>query len=43
MPVYVREGAEIPLYPEHVDCTDEMDLQKTTVVKIDNSFKGYRL
>ena len=43
MPVYVREGAEIPLYPEHVDCTDEMDLQKTMVIKIDDSFKGYKL
>ena len=43
MPVFVREGAEIPMYPEHVECTDEMDLQKTIVVKIDENFKGYQL
>ena len=43
MPVFVREGAEIPIYPEHVECTDEMDLGKTAVVKIDENFKGYRL
>jgi len=41
--VFVREGAEIPIYPEHVECTDEMDLGKATVVKIDENFKGYRL
>ncbi|NDW12234.1 alpha-xylosidase [Bacteroides sp. 214] len=28
MPVYVRYGAEIPMYPEVVQCTDEMDLKK---------------
>ena len=43
MPVFVKEGAEIPIYPEHVECTDEMDLGKTAVVKIDENFKGYRL
>jgi len=43
MPVYVREGAEIPFYPEHVECTDEMNLEKTTVLTIDNTFNGYKL
>ena len=43
MPVYVRRGAQIPLYPESVDCTDEMDLQKTVLLSIDNDFKGYKL
>lgn len=43
MPVYVREGAEIPLYPERVDCTDEMDLSKTVSLKIDQNFKGFEL
>ena len=43
MPVFVREGAEIPVYPEHVECTDEMDLQKTVVLKIDEHFKGYQI
>lgn len=40
MPVYVREGACIPVYPEDVDCTDEMDLSKVTHLCIDDSFKG---
>ena len=43
MPVYVREGAQIPMYPEHVECTDEMDLQKTIIVTIDEQFKGFNL
>lgn len=43
MPVYVREGAQIPMYPEHVECTDEMDLQKTIITTIDEHFKGYNL
>ncbi|MBP1675723.1 MAG: Alpha-D-xyloside xylohydrolase [Bacteroidetes bacterium] len=29
MPVFVKEGAEIPMYLEDVNCTDEMDLNKT--------------
>ena len=40
MPVYVREGAEIPYYPEQVQCTDEMDLNKQVSLRIDNGFKG---
>lgn len=40
MPVYVREGAEIPIYPEDVDCTDEMDLSKSVMLRIDEHFKG---
>ena len=40
MPVYVREGAEIPYYPEQVQCTDEMDLNKQVSLRIDNDFKG---
>jgi len=43
MPVYVRKGAEIPLYPEDVDCTDDMDLTKTVTLKIDETFKGITL
>lgn len=41
MPVYVREGAEIPFYPETVQCTDEMDLSKTKTMKIDSAFEGF--
>lgn len=40
MPVYVREGAVIPFYPELVQCTDEMDLAKTVEIVIDGKFKG---
>jgi alpha-D-xyloside xylohydrolase len=40
MPVFVRPGASIPLYPEDVDCTDDMDMTKTTQLVIDEAFKG---
>ena len=43
MPVYVRPGAQIPIYPHDVDCTDEMDLQLTTLLNIDEQFSGYPL
>lgn len=43
MPVYVREGAVIPLYPEEVDCTDDMDMDKVVEIKIDGGFKGVEL
>lgn len=33
MPVFVKEGAEIPMYLEDVNCTDEMDLNKTIKIK----------
>ncbi len=29
MPVFVKYGASIPMYPEEVNCTDEMNLTKT--------------
>lgn len=41
MPVYVRSGAVIPIYPEEVECTDEMDLSKSIALHIDENFKGY--
>lgn len=40
MPVFVREGAVIPIYPEDVECTDEMNLTQTTGLVIDPGFKG---
>lgn len=43
MPVYVRKGAVIPMYPEEVDCTDQMDFSKTQQIIIDNNFKGYTI
>lgn len=40
MPVYVREGDVISVYPEDVDCTDEMNLTKSVPLRIDADFKG---
>lgn len=40
MPVWVKKGALIPMYPEAVNCTDDMDLQKTISIAIDANFKG---
>ena len=40
MPVYVRQDAVIPIYPEDVECTDEMDLYKSVALHIDHNFKG---
>lgn len=42
MPVYVRDGAVIPVYPESVDCTDQMDLSKTVNIVVDDTFEGIR-
>jgi alpha-D-xyloside xylohydrolase len=39
-PVFVKKGAVIPLYPEPVSRTDEMDLGKTVSLKVDASFRG---
>ena len=43
MPVFVREGARIPLYPDDVDSTDDMDLTKTVWLEITPSFQGFEL
>lgn len=40
MPVYARLGAELPLYPDMVDSTDDMDMSKVVTVVVDDSFKG---
>ena len=40
MPVWVKKNAIIPIYPDHVNCTDEMDLDKVVDMKIDESFNG---
>jgi len=40
MPVWVKFGAEIPFYPEHVNSTDDIDFEKVINLKIDNFFKG---
>ena len=40
MPVFVRPGARIKIYPDDVDCTDQMDLGKATAIEITEDFKG---
>ena len=40
MPVYVRKDAVIDIYPQEVECTDEMDLSKSMTLTIDENFKG---
>ncbi len=40
MPVFVRRGAVIPVYPYDVDSTDDMDLNKTEYITIDDDFRG---
>jgi len=41
MPIFVRDGAEIPVYPEKVACTDEMDMNKVKQIKIESGFCGF--
>ena len=44
MPVFVREGARIPLYPaDNVQSTDDMDLSRAEVMEITEDFKGLSL
>jgi len=40
MPVWVKANSVIPIYPESVDCTDDMDLSKTKTIQIDENFMG---
>lgn len=40
MPVWVKYGAELPLYPGHVNCTDDMELSAAYPLTIGNDFKG---
>ena len=40
MPVFVRPGSLIKMYPDDVDCTDQMDLSKAVTIEITKEFKG---
>ena len=40
MPVFVRPGALIRLYPDEVECTDQMDLSKAVTIEITKDYKG---
>ncbi len=41
MPIFVRQGASIPVYPEYVSCTDEMDMAKVCHLVFDDTYKGF--
>ena len=40
MPVWVKYGATIPFHLDKVSCTDEMDLNKSDEIMIDENFIG---
>ena len=40
MPVFVRPGALIKLYPDDVDCTDQMDMKKVVTIEISKEYEG---
>jgi len=40
MPVYVKYGAQVPIYPHLVQCTDEMDLAQTVTLTFDDRYQG---
>jgi len=43
MPVFVRPGASIRMYPHDVDSTDDMDLSQSVTIEITEDFKGIGL
>jgi alpha-D-xyloside xylohydrolase len=40
LPIFVVMGAEVPIYPETVQHTGEMDLSKVVRIRFDSSFRG---
>ncbi len=40
MPVFVRPGAQLRLYPDLVDSTDQMDLSRAVALEIGDDYKG---
>jgi alpha-D-xyloside xylohydrolase len=42
MPIYVRLGAQVPVYPHRVQCTDEMNLSKAAKLVFDDGYQGLR-
>jgi alpha-glucosidase (family GH31 glycosyl hydrolase) len=40
MPVWARTGASLPVYPLPVSCTDEMNLNRTVRLIIDETYQG---
>jgi alpha-D-xyloside xylohydrolase len=42
MPIYARLGAQVPVYPYRVQCTDEMDLNRSATLVFDDGYQGLR-
>ncbi|MEP0366417.1 MAG: alpha-xylosidase [Cyclobacteriaceae bacterium] len=40
MPVWVRKGANVSVYPELVNCTDDMNMNKTRELQVGDGFNG---
>jgi alpha-D-xyloside xylohydrolase len=40
MPIYVKYGAQVPIYPHPVQCTDEMDLAQIATLTFDDTYQG---
>jgi alpha-D-xyloside xylohydrolase len=40
MPVFVRKGAQVPVYPHVVSCTDDMDPAKNVTLSFDDGYNG---
>ncbi|MBN1131947.1 MAG: alpha-xylosidase [Bacteroidales bacterium] len=40
MPVWVRMNANIPIYPEKMECTDDYNPDKVISIKVNREFKG---
>lgn len=40
MPVFARPDALIKMYPDDVDCTDQMDMGKAVTIEITKDYKG---
>jgi alpha-D-xyloside xylohydrolase len=40
MPVFVRPGSQLRLYPDLVDSTDQMDLSRAVTLEIGDDYKG---
>jgi alpha-D-xyloside xylohydrolase len=40
MPVYAKFGAQVPVYPYNVQCTDEMDLGEAIILVFDDRYRG---
>lgn len=41
MPVFVKRDAAIPIYPEAVQCTNWMDMQKVQTLCFDDTYQGF--